>query len=505
MQDQLHNPQEPSCPDAPKVEAVSSDFLDSSPASNSDFAAKFDAARNRKLQGNAGVQSASPVDSCTNAAEKFSSGSEQNGARNNGNADEISAILNEVKQMRDQTSAANDDFSTSAEEKPNLSDTPKKKAAQPTKKKKKSSKSSGSSKKKPKKKQNAFVTAFRNIFPVSGDKPLEIVRKLVFLTAIIVFAACLYLIVSYYYDLYTAGKAYDKIKEEFDSFVGVKIPLEDVSDEGEILEYLDYNDVANAFLSSNPDLVGFINIEGTKVSYPVVQKKSTDPNVNTNDYYLYRAFDQSANSSTSKSGCIFMDYRCHFDEVVNHRRSVENSDNFLIYGHNMMNETMFGCLRNYQRNINKEPGKWSYYSEHPIVTLYSLYKTYQFKIFAVFLVDGEDFTSKYAFDCWNTFDFEDEDAFYTFVNSAKRRNIVHNDVDVTYGDKLLSLYTCSSMIPNSGKLIVMCREVRPGEDPLEGTQNAYLNDNILWPEAYYRIKKIDCDFDESRFVPFGID
>ena len=352
---------------------------------------------------------------------------------------------------------------------------------------------SGKKKKKSKRKPFSFVDVLKYIFPWRGDSWLEAVRKLVFVAAMSVFSVCLYLIGSYYIGLYKDRVAYDSLRELYEDARRNRHAGEEssvpISGEDATVEYLEYNEVAEQFLGKNSDVVGYVTIENTPVSYPVVQRKSTDPNFNTNDYYLSRDFFQNE----SKSGSIFMDYRCVFDDVFDHLRVAPNSENLLIYGHNMRNETMFGSLRSYVRD-------YSYYSKHPIVQLSSLYKTYTYKIFAVFIVDGEDYTSPYAFNCWNTLNFNGESDFYDYINNAKKRNIISNDVDVTYGDQLLTLYTCNTLI-DSGKLILMCREVRPGEDPLEGTENGHLNDNILYPKAYYRNHKET--FDPSKFVPYG--
>lgn len=360
--------------------------------------------------------------------------------------------------------------------------TPSAQASRPKKKKKKR-----------KRKPFSFVDVLKYIFPWRGDSWLEAARKLIFVAAMSVFSVCLYLIGDYYLGLYRDRKAYQSIQHIFDEtrrnqHSGEEQPVL-ISGEDWSTEHLEYNEIAEKLLSQNSDLVGYITIENTPVSYPVVQRKSTDPNFNTNDYYLHRNFYEKS----SDAGCIFMDFRCVFDDVFDHIRVAPNSENLLIYGHNMLDESMFGSLRNYMRD-------YSYYSKHPIVQLSSLYKTYTYKIFAVFVVDGGDLTSPYAFDCWNTLNFTDEDDFYEYVNMAKKRNIISNDVDVTYGDQLLTLYTCNTLIDN-GKLILMCRQVRPGEDPKEGTENGRLNDNILYPKAYYRYRKET--FDPSKFVPYG--
>lgn len=350
-----------------------------------------------------------------------------------------------------------------------------------------------------KKKRNhySFTEILRFFVPWKGDSMFESFRKIVFSLALIVVGVCTFLIGNYYIDLYEAKKSYRELQARIDAARANRHFSNDNYKEdpetGKMVEWLDYNYYGNTLLPLNPDAVGYVNIEGTEVSYPVVQKqKLSDPNKNPNDYYLYRTFMQEQ----SKAGCIFMDFRNHFDEVVDHRRVYDNSGNVFIYGHNMNNRTMFGSLRDYINNP-------SFYSAHPIVNYSSLYKDYQFKIFAVFIVDGEDYDSEYAFDCWNTLDFPDEESFYDYVNEAKKRTMINTNVDVRYGDQLLSLYTCNGLVANA-KLILMCREVRveEGEDPKEGTENATLNDNVLYPKAYYKGGR-PVNYDPKKFVPYG--
>ena len=70
-----------------------------------------------------------------------------------------------------------------------------------------------------------------------------------------------------------------------------------------------------------------------------------------------------------------------------------------------------------------------------------------------------------------------------------------------YGDPILSLYTCNGLVKDA-KLILMCRQVRAGEDLYEGTKNATLNDNVLYPTAYYDAGNPE-NYDPSKFVPYG--
>lgn len=512
--------QEPSCPDAPQETAGAQNAVP-----GNDSSLRANGARNgtgrtygahRMLKGAAGRADISAEEKLRDVLRETERGQSHK-------RDDISAILDEVEAKRHATQDArpNVEYSsgrteasagrrvrreavtTAPAERPKAAvrhtDRPRPETHTVTREEVVSEAAPRQRKENGKKKRNQYT--FKEILqffvPWKGDSVFESMRKIVFSLALIVVGVCTYLIGSYYIDLYKAKKSYQEIQARIDAAKANRHFSNDsyVEDPqtGEMIEWLELNEYGKMLLPINPDVVGYVNIEGTEVSYPVVQKqKLSDPEKNPNDYYLYRTFKQEQ----SKSGCIFMDFRNHFDEVVDHRRICDNSGNVFIYGHNMNNRTMFGSLRDYINNP-------SFYRAHPIVNYYSLYKEYQFKIFAIFVVDGEDYTSEYAFDCWNTLDFPDEASFYDYVNEAKKRTMINTDVDVRYGDQLLSLYTCNGLVPNA-KLILMCREVRAeeGEDPKEGTENATLNDNVLYPKAYYKGGR-PVNYDPKKFVPYG--
>ena len=198
----------------------------------------------------------------------------------------------------------------------------------------------------------------------------------------------------------------------------------------------------------------------------------------------------------ARAGSLFLDYRNNFDRVVDGKLVAENSDIQIIYGHNMANGMMFGDLKNY-KNYDY------YYGEHPVINLNSNYYCYTYKIFAFFILDAKDKTDT-AFDCWNKFDFDNEEDFFNYVNEAKRRTLRTNDVDMKYGDKLLVLSTCNTIFGQDGpgRFIVMARLVREGEDPYEGTQNSQANPNIKWPSLYYDYNS-NQKYDPEAFVPYN--
>ena len=82
----------------------------------------------------------------------------------------------------------------------------------------------------------------------------------------------------------------------------------------------------HALIAENADCIGFLSIDGTYISHPVMHT-SSDP-----QKYLRRNFY----GKYSQSGVPFLDGRCDLQ-----------SSNLIIYGHNMKNGTMFSDLKKF--------------------------------------------------------------------------------------------------------------------------------------------------------------
>lgn len=81
-----------------------------------------------------------------------------------------------------------------------------------------------------------------------------------------------------------------------------------------------------ALIAANTDCIGWLSIDGTNISYPIMHTPH-DP-----QKYLRRNFY----GKYSQSGVPFLDGRCDIQ-----------STNMIIYGHNMRNGTMFSELKKY--------------------------------------------------------------------------------------------------------------------------------------------------------------
>lgn len=156
----------------------------------------------------------------------------------------------------------------------------------------------------------------------------------------------------------------------------------------------------------NPDIVGWIYIEGTDINYPVVQ--GTD-----NDYYLKHLFDGTYNSS----GCIFLDYRCSADFSDRH---------CILYGHHMNNKTMFGGLVEYK--------KQAFYDEHSVALLVT--PTAYHKI---------QFFSGYVSDNWsNAWDLALDDTDHAaWLNEILSKSCFDTDYAPGVKDRIITLSTCT--------------------------------------------------------------
>lgn len=165
-------------------------------------------------------------------------------------------------------------------------------------------------------------------------------------------------------------------------------------------------------LQINPDIIGWISIEGTNLNYPVMYKPESK------DYYLKHGFD----GKDSIYGVPYLDENCRFSQE-------EQSDNLILYGHNMKTGTIFGCLTEY---ANPEM-----YTEHPDICFETLYGDKIYRIFAAFAIDIEKDTFPY-----NTYIELNPEQFETYINELKSRSDVDTDLTPSYGDALLTLSTC---------------------------------------------------------------
>lgn len=166
-----------------------------------------------------------------------------------------------------------------------------------------------------------------------------------------------------------------------------------------------------------PDLIGWLYCEGTPINYPVMQGKD-------NNQYLRHLPD----GSYSVAGSLFADYRCG---------KLGEDMNFVIYGHNMKNESMFGTLVRYKEQ--------SYYDSHPVLWLLTPSASYIIKVAfgAVVQANSESY-------CIN---FSSGDKYAKYITQIKKNSTFISEVE-DISSNMVTLSTCSYEYENARFILV---------------------------------------------------
>lgn len=128
-------------------------------------------------------------------------------------------------------------------------------------------------------------------------------------------------------NIYSELKERQKEKEDFAAVSQIAKPTVTAAQtESESAEQSAAERNIQALIAENADCIGWLSIDSTNISYPIMHTPS-DP-----QKYLRRNFY----GKYSQSGVPFLDGRCDLQ-----------STNLIIYGHNMRNGTMFSDLKRY--------------------------------------------------------------------------------------------------------------------------------------------------------------
>lgn len=184
-----------------------------------------------------------------------------------------------------------------------------------------------------------------------------------------------------------------------------------------------------ALRDQNSDFIGWISIEDTKLDFPVMYAP------NNKDFYLRHDF----NKEYSVYGVPYLDEKTTLG-------ANDQSENLVIYGHNMKTGTIFGCLTGYKEA--------SYYRQHPYVQFDTVYGDGTYEVFAAFSIDVAADTSF----VYNQYVDMDEETYNAYVEEVISRSDVDTGIRPVYGEQLLTLSTCEYSSDN-GRYVVVARRV----------------------------------------------
>lgn len=155
----------------------------------------------------------------------------------------------------------------------------------------------------------------------------------------------------------------------------------------------------------NPDYKFWLKVDNTNINYPVVQ-------CDNNSFYLKHDFYKQ----NSNSGAIFMDYRDN-----------QESQNVILYGHNMRNKTMFNNILKFKDE--------EFFNQNNKIKITKDNHEYIYEVFSVYTTKGND-------DYLIT-NFSSNQEYQDYINDIKTKSLFKPNIDVSEKDKIITLSTCS--------------------------------------------------------------
>lgn len=292
-----------------------------------------------------------------------------------------------------------------------------------------------------------YKRLLQNLLPAKGDSVTEIIRKVIFDVALLVFIGCAVYLIVYFSATVSQNVHLNSAREVWNQ------SLDDGTrhSDGSFARF-------DVLKNMNSDIKGWITVEGTAIDNPVYQ---TD----NNTYYV----NHNMSKERSRYGALFIDSAASVSAEY-------TSQNLVIYGHHMQDGSMFAALNKYRQ--------LDYYRAHPTIRFDTLYDSATYQIFSVFITNASAAQNNgYVFN-YRAADFETQDAFMLWVDSLERRSLINTAVEVQPEDRLITLSTCVYDFTDA-RLVVVARRVPDGESASVNVHVAEMNEFPLMPQAWY--------------------
>ena len=261
----------------------------------------------------------------------------------------------------------------------------------------------------------------------------------VWVISLVLVIVALSVLCGYLYRMYTAGKSYDDIAlimrqgsetpdTPISSLMSESETAAESSSKASSATSSKKPDAVNGDVNFtelwkvNTDIYAWIKIPNTNIDYPVLQTAGDDA------FYL----DHNYKKEYEFAGSIY-------SEKLNKK---DFSDpNTVLYGHNMLNGTMFRHLHNF-----RDP---EFFDANPYIYIYLPDRTLTYEIFSAYEYDDRHILY--------SFDFSNKDVFAEYLEYATNptESMMYNtrDINVTADDKIITLSTCLGNIDTSRYLV----------------------------------------------------
>ena len=178
----------------------------------------------------------------------------------------------------------------------------------------------------------------------------------------------------------------------------------------------------------NSDVIGWIKIDGTNINYPVMQN---------GDFYLHKD--------------IYKNYSSHGTPYLASFCNINKSDNLIIYGHHMNDNTIFSALEKYKN--------YNFYLNHKYIKFYTIEKGKTIEnTYEVMIAFKTIAYSDAGFRYYSYIDFQDYKDYDEFVENCRNLEFYYTGVVGTHKDKYITLSTCEYSQKN-GRMVVVAKKI----------------------------------------------
>ena len=193
----------------------------------------------------------------------------------------------------------------------------------------------------------------------------------------------------------------------------------------------------------NPDLIGWLSVDGTVIDYPVMQTMEDE------GYYLQLDFYGEPN----QNGCLILDTDSAAGtgtKACDYANGTAPATNLIIHGHTMKSGEMFGNLQLY--------ADAEYGAGHRIIRFDSLYEEREYELIAVFYSQVY-YESDNVFKYYKFFQADTQEEFDDWYENIKEMSLYDTGVTAQFGDEFLTLSCCSYHVED-GRFVVVGKRMK---------------------------------------------
>ena len=149
---------------------------------------------------------------------------------------------------------------------------------------------------------------------------------------------------------------------------------------------------------------------------------------------------------------IYKNYSSHGTPYLAQYCNLLTSDNLIIYGHHMKDNSMFAQLENYKN--------YNFYKNHKYIKLYTIdnNNTTIENTYEVMIAFKTIAYSDQGFRYYSYIDFQNKEEYEEFIENCRKLEFYNTGIVGTNKDKYITLSTCEYSQKN-GRMIIVAKKI----------------------------------------------